>query len=576
MLTAEERGYHRGVLENVQPGSLYSYRLDGGDDRPDPASRHQPNDVHGPSEVVDPSVYGWDDAGWKGVAQHELVIYEMHVGTFSAEGTFDSAIPYLDELKELGVTAIEVLPVNGFPGEHNWGYDGVLPFAVQHSYGGPEGFRRLVDACHQRDLGVVLDIVYNHLGPEGNYLPEYGHYFTGQHLTPWGSALNYDGNDSDEVRKFFIQNGLYWLTEYHLDGFRLDAIHAIYDQTSKPFLEEWTRAVHRCGEEHGRRPVVIAESMMNDPKVILPSALGGFGMDAEWNDDFHHVLHVLLTGERDGYYNDYSGVTDLAKAFRQAYVYTGEHMIFRGRRHGRPPDNTEARQFLAYTQTHDQVGNHGGCARLSALTSYEGLKVAAGAVMLSPFIPMLFMGEEYGETNPWWYFVDHNDPDLLKAVSEGRRKEFEGFEWAGEMLDPASEEAFTSSRLQHDLKNEPAHKALLLWYQTLLRLRRDVPALRNLSFEQQDVAPFEPEKTLFVHRWHAGSEIVALISFSEQPVTLRLPIPEGRWTKLLDSTDEHWHGDGSQVPDSVQSTGAVELMLDPRSCVLFERVAEER
>lgn len=574
-LTRDDKGYHYGTLQGVEPGALYSYRLDGGPDRPDPASRHQPQGVHGPSEVVDPAAYTWRDATWRGVAQHDLVIYEMHIGTFSAEGTFDSAIPLLHELRELGVTAVEILPVNAFPGERNWGYDGVLPFAVQHSYGGPEGLRRFVDACHQQGLGVILDIVYNHLGPEGNYLPEFGHYFTEQHLTPWGAALNYDGNDSDAVREFFIQNGLYWLTEYHLDGFRLDAIHAIFDQTSRPFLEEWTTAVHRRGEELGRRPVVIAESMMNDPKVIQPPALGGFGMDAEWNDDFHHILHVLLTGERDGYYNDYSGVADLAKAFRQAYVYTGEHMTFRGRRHGRQPDNTDARQFLAYTQTHDQVGNHGGCLRLSALTSYEGLKVAAGAVMLSPFIPMLFMGEEYGETNPWWYFVDHNDPDLLKAVSEGRRKEFEGFDWAGEMLDPASEEAFTSSRLQHDLKNEPAHKALLLWHQTLLRLRRDVPALRNLSCEQQDVAPFEPEKTLFVRRWHGPSEIVALFSFSEEPVTVRLPIPEGSWIKLLDSTDEQWQGGGSQVPDSVQSSGAVELTLDPRSCVLFERVVEE-
>ncbi len=576
LLTREECGYYRGVLENVYPGALYAYRLDGGEGRPDPASRHQPSGVHGPSEVVDPHAFVWGDAGWKGVPQHELVIYEMHVGTFSPAGTFDSAIPYLDELKDLGITAVEVLPVNAFPEERNWGYDGVLPFAVQHSYGGPEGFRRFVDACHQRGLGVILDIVYNHLGPEGNYLAEFGHYFTGQHLTPWGSAINFDGNHSDEVRKYFIQNGIYWLTEYHLDGFRLDAIHAIYDQTSTPFLEEWTAAVQRRGEERGARPVIIAESMMNDPKVIQPAVVGGFGMDAEWNDDFHHALHVLLTGERTGYYRDYSGVTDLAKAFRQGYVYTGEHMTYRGRRHGRVPHNTEARQFLAYSQTHDQVGNHAGSARLSGLIDFERLKLAAGAVMLSPFIPMLFMGEEYGETNPWWYFVDHRDPDLLAAVREGRNAEFAGFDWGDEIADPGAEASFFGSKLQHHLKQEPRHKSLRRWYQELIRARRAVPALRHLSFEQQQVIAFDLEQVLLVHRWHEGNDIAALFSFAEQPVTLRLPFPAGTWTKRLDSTDEQWQGNGSEIPGSVRSTGAIELTLGPHSCVLFERVVKEQ
>ena len=569
-LERDEQGYHSGVLDNVRPGARYFYRLDG-TDRPDPASRFQPDDVHGASQVVDPDDYDWNDAGWRGLNRYDLVIYELHVGTFSEDGTFDGVIPYLDELRELGVTAIEILPVNAFPGNWNWGYDGVLPFAVQTSYGGPDGLRRLVDACHQQGLGVILDIVYNHLGPEGNYLGEFGHYFTNQHLTPWGSALNYDGNHSDHVREYFIQNGLYWLTEYRLDGFRLDAIHAIYDQTGKPFLEEWTSALRSRGQEIGIDPIVIAESMMNDPKVIQPVALGGFGMDAEWNDDFHHALHVLTTGERDGYYADYDGIRDLGKSYRQGYVYTGQYMSFRGRRHGRPAAHVEPWQLLAYTQTHDQVGNHGGCARLSQLTSFEGLKVAAAAVLLSPFTPMLFMGEEYGETNAWWYFIDHNDPELREAVRKGRREEFAGFEWEGEMADPASQEAFQQSRLQHHLKGEAEHGALLEWYRALLRMRREIPALGTGSFEQQEVFVFAPEKLMVVHRWAGESAVVFGLAFGADEVNIQAPFPEGEWTKVLDSNDDQWRGTATAQPATVQSANGVELTFAPHSCVLYQR-----
>jgi maltooligosyltrehalose trehalohydrolase len=568
-LQRDRGGYHHGVLEGVGPGARYFYRLDG-TDRPDPASRFQPEGVHGPSEVVDPDAYAWHDAAWPGVARHDLVIYELHVGTFTAEGTFDSVIAHLDDLVDLGITAIELLPVNAFPGNWNWGYDGVLPFAVQVSYGGPAGLRRLVDACHQRGLAVILDIVYNHLGPEGNYLGEFGPYFTNQHLTPWGTALNYDGNDSDHVREFFIQNGLYWLSEYHLDGFRLDAIHAIYDQTAKPFLEEWTTAVRQQGREMGIDPVIIAESMMNDPKVILPPALGGFDMDAEWNDDFHHALHVLLTGERDGYYADYSGISDLAKAYRQGYVYTGQYMGYRGRRHGRPAHNTEPWQFLAYTQTHDQVGNHGGCARLSQLTDVTGLKLAAAAVLLSPFTPMLFMGEEYGETNPWWYFIDHGDPDLREAVRAGRRNEFAGFNWDGEMVDPASEQAFMQSKLQHKLKEDAVHAELLEWYRSLLRLRREIPSLGTGSFEQQEVFVYQPENLMIVHRWKHRDTVVFAFAFGDDDVTVDTPVPHGRWQKLLESTRA-----GNEFPDTVQSGGKIQLTFARQSFVLYQRATKE-
>ena len=568
-LQRDRHGYHHGVLEGVRPGTRYFYRLDG-TDRPDPASRYQAEGVHGPSEVVDPNGYNWQDAGWRGVARKDLVIYELHVGTFTDAGTFDTVIPHLDDLVDLGITAVELLPVNAFPGSWNWGYDGVLPFAVQASYGGPDALRRLVDACHQRGLAVLMDIVYNHLGPEGNYLGEFGPYFTNQHLTPWGTALNYDGNHSDHVREYFIQNGLYWLSEYHLDGFRLDAIHAIYDQTAKPFLEEWTTAVRKRGEELGIDPVIIAESMMNDPKVILPPALGGFGMDAEWNDDFHHALHVLLTGELDGYYADYSGISDLAKAYRQGYVYTGQYMGYRGRRHGRPASNIEPWQLLAYTQTHDQVGNHGGCARLSQLTGIDGLKLAAAAVLLSPFTPMLFMGEEYGETNPWWYFVDHGDPDLLDAVRAGRRNEFAGFNWDGEMSDPASEETFLQSKLQHHLKGAVEHAALFDWHRQLLTLRKDVPSLGTGSFEQQEVFVYQPEKLMIVHRWAHGDAVVFALAFGDDDVTIDAPLPAGHWQKLLEST-----GAGTELPDCVQSDGNIQVTFGRQSCVLYQSVTKE-
>jgi len=568
-LERDQNGYHHGVLESVRSGARYFFRLDG-TDRPDPASRFQPEGVHGPSEVVDPDAYTWNDAAWRGVARRDLVIYELHVGTFTDEGTFDSVIPHLDDLVALGITAIELLPVNAFPGNWNWGYDGVLPFAVQVTYGGPEGLRRLVHACHERGLAVLMDIVYNHLGPEGNYLGEFGPYFTNQHLTPWGTALNYDGDHSDHVREYFIQNGLYWLSEYHLDGFRLDAIHAIYDQTARPFLEEWTTAVRQRGQEIGIDPVIIAESMMNDPKVILPPALGGFGMDAEWNDDFHHALHVLLTGERDGYYADYSGIADLAKAYRQGYVYTGQYMGYRGRRHGRPAHNTEPWQFLAYTQTHDQVGNHGGCARLSQLTDVMGLKLAAAAVLLSPFTPMLFMGEEYGETNPWWYFIDHGDPDLREAVRTGRRNEFAGFNWDGEMVDPASEEAFMQSKLQHTLKEDTEHAELLDWYRSLLRLRKEVTSLGAGSFEQQEVFVYQPERLMIVHRWAREDAVMFALAFGDDDVTIDAPMPVGGWQKLLECT-----GADVQSPDFVQSDGKIQHTFGRRSCVLYRSIAKE-
>jgi maltooligosyltrehalose trehalohydrolase len=453
------RGYYQAIVEAVEPGSLYIYRLDGQKERSDPASRYQPQDVHGPSQVVD-TRFPWEDGGWFGRPWRDYIMYELHVGTFTAEGTFDTIIPYLDELKDLGITAIELMPVAQFPGSRNWGYDGVYPYAAQHTYGGPEGLQRLVNACHQQGLAVVLDVVYNHLGPEGNYLGDFGPYFTDRYKTPWGLALNFDGPQSDEVRRFFIENALYWITACHIDALRLDAVHAIVDHSAYPFLDELAAAVHEQAEWLNRRVHVIAESDLDDTRIIRPRELGGYRHDAQWNDGFHHALHTLLTGECDGYYRDFGKVAHLAKAFAEGYVYSGQFSVFRQRRHGNSSRLVPAHKFVVCAQNHDQVGNRMLGERLGQLVSFEGLKLAAGVVLLSPCIPLLFMGEEYGETAPFPYFMSHSDPELIEAVRQGRREEFAAFAWESEPPDPQGEAVFQHAKLNHSLRYE-AHHAVL-------------------------------------------------------------------------------------------------------------------
>src|SRR5439155_13390119 len=398
------RGYHRAVVDNVEPGILYRFRLNGQKERPDPASRYQPEGVHGPSQVVDLSTFPWNDGHWSGLKLEDYVVYELHVGTFTAEGTFDAIVPRLDELRLLGVTAVELMPVAQFPGNRNWGYDGVYPFAVQNSYGGPGELKRLVNACHQTGLAVVLDVVYNHLGPEGNYLDEFGHYFSESYKTPWGRALNFDGPYSDEVARFFIENALSWFADFHIDALRLDAIHGIVDINARPFLAILSDAVHELAQKLDRRCYLIAESDLNDVKVLQATGLCGFGMDAQWSDDFHHALHTLLTKEQRGYYLDFGGIECLEKAYREGFVYSGQHSRHRARRHGNSSRSISAHRFVVCAQNHDQVGNRMFGDRLSALVSYERLKLAAGVVILSPFLPLLFMGEEYGEISPFQYF----------------------------------------------------------------------------------------------------------------------------------------------------------------------------
>jgi maltooligosyltrehalose trehalohydrolase len=427
---------------------------------------------------MDPTDFEWTDGDWAGLTVRDLIIYELHVGSFTRDGTFDAVIHRLKPLRDLGITAIELMPVAEFPGRRNWGYDGVSLYAPQSSYGGPQALRRLVNAAHRAGLAVILDVVYNHLGPEGNYLRDFGPYFTDRYRTLWGEGWNLDGPESDEVRRYILDNALYWITEFRLDGLRLDAADTIVDQSALHVLEELTAAVHRQGRLLGRRVNVIAESAANDPRFVRSPEVGGYGLDAQWSDDFHHAVHVALTREQKGYFADFGGVAPVAKALAERFVNDGRYSVSRGRRHGRPAVDVPADRFVVCVQNHDQVGNRALGERLSALVSPEALRLAAAILLLSPYVPLLFMGEEYGETHPFLYFVSHSDPKLVDAVREGRRREFAAFGWRGEVPDPQAEATFDASRLDWDAAHRPPHVQLRALYRDLLGLRRVLLALK--------------------------------------------------------------------------------------------------
>ncbi len=566
------RGYHAGLIEGVEPGATYWFRLDGELKRPDPASRSQPEGVHGPSEIVHVE-FAWGDKAWFGLPLRDYIIYELHIGTFTAEGTFDAIVPHLPELKKLGITALELMPLAQFPGSRNWGYDGVFPYAVQNSYGGCSGLKRLVNACHLSGLAVILDVVYNHLGPEGNYFSEFGPYFTDRYRTPWGPAINFDGEQSDEVRRFFLENALYWFAHCHVDALRLDAVHAIKDFSAVPFLQQLARAARRASEDLNRRCYLIAESDLNDARIINPEALGGYGLDAQWSDDFHHSLHVLLTGERDGYYSDFGGVEQLARVWRQGWAYTGEYSVSRRRSHGNSPRLNPARQFVVFCQNHDQIGNRLQGDRLSRLANLEGLKLAAGAVLLSPFIPLLFMGEEYGERAPFQYVTSHTDPQLVEAVRQGRRQEFAEFAWRSEVPDPQAEATFRQCILDRELcHTEQSHRVLFEFYRKLIQLRKEVRALARAEKESLEVHAFECEKVLQVLFRDPSQPVLALFCFGAAPVRLSLEMPSGGWRKLLDSAAEDWGGVGGQLPARLNPSGLISLELEPQSLVIFQKI----
>jgi len=568
-LERDGRGYHGGVAEGVEAGALYLYRLDGGKERPDPASRHQPRGVHGPSMVTDPRTFAWRDDGWRGIPLSSYILYELHVGTFTGEGTFDAVIPRLDALVELGITAVELMPVAQFPGKRNWGYDGVYPFAVQDSYGGPEGLMRLVDACHLRGLAVVLDVVYNHLGPEGNYLSDFGPYFSDRYRTPWGSAVNFDGPGSDEVRRFFQENALTWLREFRVDALRLDAIHGIMDFSASPFLAELGAAVRDFRGRENRMAYLIPESDLNDARVVDRPEAGGYGLDAQWSDDFHHALHALLTGERDGYFADFGGIGPMARAFTDGFVYSGQYSAYRRRRHGNPSLHLPAGKFVVFAQNHDQVGNRRRGERLASLVSFESLKLAAGVVLLSPFLPLLFMGEEYGEIAPFLYFVHHGDAELVEAVRRGRKEEFASFGWEGEIPDPQDEGTFLRSRPDAARRESGGHALLLSLHRELIRIRKTDPVLSRTDREGMEVSAFERENALVVLRRHGPARTAAVFHFGDAPGTLPLPLPGVPWEKVLDSSDTRWGGPGGAAPGRPGPRAGSALSVRPKSFVLL-------
>lgn len=520
-LTTREDGWWSADVP-AGPGSDYAFILDGGEPLPDPRSPWQPSGVHGFSRLVDHQAFPWQDQRWQAGPLSAAVIYELHVGTFTPAGTFEAAIERLDHLVDLGMTHVELMPVNEFSGSRGWGYDGADLYAPHHTYGGPAGLKRLIDACHARGLAVLLDMVYNHLGPVGNYLSRFGPYFTERYATPWGAAVNLDGPHSHEVRRFFCDNALMWLRDYHCDGLRLDAVHALVDTSAVHFLEQLAAEVDALAAYLGRHLVLIAESDLNDPRVVRPPAVGGYGIDAQWNDDFHHALHTVLTGERDGYYSDFGAFADLARALEQAFVYSGRYSAFRRRPHGWPPTGLTGHCFLGYLQNHDQIGNRATGERSSHLLSPGRLKIAAALVLTAPFIPLLFQGEEWGASSPFQYFTAHDDPVLGQAVAYGRREEFAAFGWhPDEIPDPQARDTFARSKLRWDeLAREP-HAGILDWHRHLLRLRREVPALTDGRLDRVRVRYDEEARWLVVER---GPVAVACnLADHTQGVPLRLP-----------------------------------------------------
>jgi maltooligosyltrehalose trehalohydrolase len=511
-------------------GDRYGFILNGEGPFPDPRSRFQPGGVHALSQWVDHDLFGWTDAGWQAPPIASAVFYELHVGTFTQEGTFESAISRLDHLVRLGVTHIELMPIAEFPGPRGWGYDGVDLYAPHHAYGGPDGLKRLVDACHARQLAVVIDVVYNHLGPSGNYLSRFGPYFHHRYHTPWGAAVNLDGPDSGEVRRFFVDNAIMWLRDYHVDGLRFDAVHAFIDLSATHFLEHLRVDIDRLEARLGRHFVLVAESDLNDPRVVQSRERGGFGLDAQWNDDFHHALHTVLTGERAGYYEDFGTLGDLAAAIRNVFVYAGRFSQHRRREHGRPVDGVPPSRFIVAAQNHDQVGNRAGGERLTHLVPSSRLYIAAAVVLTGPFVPLIFQGEEWGASTPFLYFTAHEDPTLAQAVSAGRRNEFRAFGWRPEDVpDPQALETFEASKLRWEERERPAHAALLDWFIRLIELRR-----RSALIDGKDGALLvtldEDERWMSIVR---GRQVTAF-NLDEQPRRLRLPIE----TLLLASSDQ--------------------------------------
>jgi len=532
MTGPDHSGWWKAAVEEAGSGTDYAFLLD--DDPkpyPDPRGLWQPHGVHGPSRLYDHKSFAWSDTHWQGPPLSGAVIYELHVGTFTTAGTFDAAIEQLGYLFELGITHIELMPIVEFPGRHGWGYDGVALFAVNDLYGGPDGLKRFVDACHTRGLAVLIDVVYNHFGPVGNYTTKFGPYLTNRHCTPWGDAVNFEDVGSDQVRRFFCDNALMWMRDFHVDGLRLDAVHEFIDRSAIHFMEQLSTEVEILSAMLERRLVLIAESDLNDPRMVRPREAGGYGMDAQWSDDFHHALFTVLHkgDEGKGYYTDFGSFKKLAKALTSVFVYDGIYSRYRRRIHGRPVDGLSGHRFIGFIQNHDQVGNRATGDRLEQIIGIARSKVAAGVVLMSPFIPLLFQGEEFAASTPFQYFADHDDPAMAKAVLEGRKREFAAFGWNPDVIpDPEKTETFERSKLNWDEIHESTHGEMLEWFRQLIRLRRDSPSLNDGDMDHVKVHFDESKRWLTMDR----GQIRMMCNLGDAPVELENP---GQYPLLLAS-----------------------------------------
>ncbi len=552
-------------------GDDYGFRLDGGEVRPDPASRWQPGGVHGRSRVVDAASFGWSpgERTWRAAPLGAAAIYELHVGTFTREGTLAAAAERLPALVELGITHVEVMPVNAFNGTAGWGYDGVAWYAVHEPYGGPTAFAAFVDAAHRAGLAVVLDGVYNHLGPSGNYLPEFGPYLTDRYRTPWGEGLNLDGPDSDPVRDFIVGSALAWLGDYHVDGLRLDAVHGLIDTSAVHVLAELADAVDALSTRVGRPLQLVAESDRCDPLTVTPRAAGGTGMDAQWADDLHHAIHTTVTGERDGYYLDYAGLPDVAAVYRSGFLYDGHYSVHRRRSVGAPLGDRPGWRLVTCAQNHDQIGNRARGDRLVTLVGPQLARVAAVLACAAPSVPLLFMGEEHGETRPFQYFTSHPEPELAEAVRTGRREEFASFASFGraeDVPDPQDPATVERSRLDRARADTPEGKAWRELYRDLLELRRTEPALGNGRRDLVDVLTVDDEVLALVRRDDGGSAVLLVANLSADRRVLALP--DGTWRRLLDTA----RLDG----DETAPQGERELAVAPRSASLWATGVDDR
>jgi len=559
-------GYWVTSLENLKPGDLYQFVIDNETVVPDPASLKQPEGVHGPSEAFDLNAFAWTDQNWKNPALGTYLLYELHTGTFTPEGTFAALSEKLDYLVELGITAIEIMPVAQFPGGRNWGYDGVFPFAVQISYGGAEGLQQLVNTCHAKGLAVVLDVVYNHVGPEGNYFGQSGPYFTEKYHTPWGSAINFDDAWSDGVRNYFIENVLMWFRDFHIDALRLDAVHAIKDLGVKHLLQEMKEQVKGLMDATHEKHYLIAECDLNDNKYINPLDQKGYGMDAQWIDEFHHALRVTAGEPATGYYSDFTGIGHLEKAYRDAYIYDGIYSPHRLKTFGGKAEGNPGSQFVVFSQNHDQVGNRMLGERSSQLVSFEMQKLMAAAVLCSPFLPMLFMGEEWGETNPFLFFTSHGDPELIEAVRKGRKAEFAAFHAEGEAPDPQEEATFEQSKLQWELQQQEGHQQLLSFYKNIIALRKRYAPMHNNNRQQMTVTADANKNCLVLRRWEQEVQVLCLMNFSSKVHDITLPDDKPHWKKILDSADPQWKGP-SAAPISVDALQ--NLTIQPQSILIY-------